>query len=99
MVIKTLSGEIAFNTVSNSQEYRRGTFHQTVLIPKELLNFKQYTFDVYFIQNQSIALLKIEEPFVFELQRILTSDNWYGDWIGATHPKLNWQINEIQSTL
>jgi lipopolysaccharide transport system ATP-binding protein len=94
-VLKTSMGEIVFNSTSEPKYLTKGFFTETINFPKQFLNQMQYTFDLYFIQNQSISILKIESPFSFEIKMPQRDDKWYGDWIGSIHPQLKWNNNEI----
>lgn len=94
-VLKTAMGEIVFNSTSSPKFLTKGIFTETINIPKQFLNQMQYTFDLYFIQNQSFSILKIESPFSFEIKMPQREDTWYGDWIGSIHPQLTWSNNEI----
>lgn len=86
-----------FNTASSRQKFPYGIVEGRCYIPGNLLNDDTYSvnFMVHFMVTAGVS---VEDAIRFEVHDAGREGlNWYGDWIGAVRPKLDWQLHAIGS--
>lgn len=93
LVLNTLSGVCIFNVGTKVFDLEKNKEYVSMLrIPANLLNNDVYTIELFFVQNTSKVLFKVDEVLTFEVLDIPRSGNWYGKWIGVVRPKLDFTI-------
>lgn len=97
LFLKTLDGAIVFNTFTDSMDLGRGTFTATCLIPKNLMNNGHYTIMAVVSKNFSYWLVKIDEALTLDMLSNPEGMGWQGDCPGVVRPKLNWDIDRVDS--
>jgi lipopolysaccharide transport system ATP-binding protein len=60
------------------------------IIPGNFLNDGTYTVRLLIVQDTSVTLVDLHNVLVFEVQDIEREGNWYGKWVGAVRPRLDW---------
>jgi len=81
-----------FNTASIPQTFPRGIVEATCDIPANLLNDNIYSVSLM-IHCKGVEGLHLPDALIFEMEDADRSDwGWYGKWIGAVRPKLNWNV-------
>jgi lipopolysaccharide transport system ATP-binding protein len=96
LVLKNLQGDIIFNVVSEVKVLFDDEYFARLYIPANYLNDGNYTIDVYYVKDKSTVLFLHKESIHFEIFDIAREDStWYGKWIGAVRPTLQWDFNKI----
>lgn len=91
----TADNVCVFNTASVPQTWPRGIVEATCDIPGNLLNDNVYSVSLM-VHYQGAEGLHVPDALVFELEDIDRSAwGWYGEWIGAIRPELNWNVTFI----
>jgi len=68
-----------------------GLFHSTCRIPGELLNTGIYRAVLLVVQDAAHIVYTHDEAVVFEVADSAEGrGDWYGEWIGAVRPRLDW---------
>ena len=96
LVLWSVAGECIFNVTSDSIELSAGVCRGVCRIPGNLLNDNKYSVEIYFVKDTSIILYKQADVASFEAQDVRRNTNWYGKWIGAVRPKLDFDLAQIQ---
>ncbi len=98
VVVKTEEGHPIFNTGSGSepvwsgQPHPAGLFRSRFYIPGNLLNNGIHRVHLYVVRNQTEVIYNTEDILVFDVQDASHRRGaWYGKWIGAVRPNLEWQ--------
>ncbi|HTI11071.1 MAG TPA: ABC transporter ATP-binding protein [Puia sp.] len=94
LVLWTQKEDCVFNVCTDAGSYEEGVFESTLTIPANFLNDEVYTMELYFIENTSKALLRIEDMIVFEMHESTRDANWYEKWPGIIRPKLDFKITK-----
>ena len=84
-----------FNTASNRQKLPYGIVEGRCHIPANLLNDDVYsvTFMAHFMVTPGVG---VEDALGFEIHDAGRDGiNWYGEWIGAVRPKLDWELQGL----
>ena len=93
LLLYTSSGVCIFNVGTSSVALKKGKQYSSTLdIPGNLLNDDIYTVNLLFVKNTSVILYAIEELLTFEVFDDQRDGNWYGKWLGAVRPKLNFTL-------
>ena len=82
-----------FNTASEAKIYPSGKVKGVCYLPGNLLNDGIYRVRLLIVKDQSVALIDIDNVATFEVLDIEREGAWYGKWIGAVRPKLNWDTS------
>jgi lipopolysaccharide transport system ATP-binding protein len=98
LVLWSVAGECIFNVGSSVVELSPGLCQGVCRIPANLLNDNKYSVEIYFIKDTSIGLYKQADVVTFEVQDVRRNINWYGKWIGAVRPKLDFDLSQIQAS-
>lgn len=85
-----------FNTGSDARSYPAGKIRGTCHIPGDFLNDSTYRVRLLIVKDRSIPLIDIENVATFEVHDVVREGAWYGKWIGAVRPKLEWETTIIE---
>jgi lipopolysaccharide transport system ATP-binding protein len=96
-VLWTLSGDCVFNTASDVKNIGRGIYKSICSIPANLLNSNIYSIEFMIIKDRSYAIYKQKDIISFEVFDGKRVEGWYGKWVGAVRPKLNFTLEEIKT--
>lgn len=94
MLIYSITGECVFHVVSECKEMKNGVVSGVCYVPKDLMNSGVYTISVMMVRDLSKALLRLDELLQFEIHDNRDEDKWFGEWIGAVRPKLQFDITQ-----
>jgi lipopolysaccharide transport system ATP-binding protein len=106
VVVSTKEGHPIFNTGSGGERiwqdkpFPAGLFRSRFHIPGDLLNDGTHRVHLYVIQDQSRPIFDLDDILVFDVEE--TSERrggWFGKWIGAVRPNLEWQTEMIEETV
>jgi lipopolysaccharide transport system ATP-binding protein len=88
-------GVCVFNTASDRQALDYGEVEGTCLIPSNLLNDSTYTV-TFMAHYRGTPGAAVEDALVFEINDVGRQGiDYYGKWIGATRPHLDWRVRQI----
>jgi lipopolysaccharide transport system ATP-binding protein len=96
LVLWSVAGECIFNVGSTCVELAPGLGRGVCRIPGDFLNDNKYSVEIYFVKDKSIVLYKQADVVTFEVQDVRRNTNWYGKWIGAVRPKLDFDLSQMQ---
>lgn len=102
VVVSTKDGHPIFNTGSggepawDSKPFPVGLFRSRFHIPGDLLNDGTHRVHLYFIKDQTQVAFDIDDILVFDVEEASERSGWYGKWIGAVRPNLEWQTEMIE---
>ncbi|MCW3123688.1 MAG: transporter [Flavipsychrobacter sp.] len=92
LLLFTASGNCIFNVVTTPKDVKAG-YHESVLkIPRQLLNDDIYTINLLFVKDASVVIYSLEDLLTFEVSDIVRDGNWYGKWLGAVRPDLDFSL-------
>jgi homopolymeric O-antigen transport system ATP-binding protein len=92
LVLWTQKGECVFNVCTDASLHEEGVLESTLVIPANFLNDDIYIIELYFVEDTSKVLLRIEDMIVFEMHEPTRNTNWYDKWIGVIRPTLDFKI-------
>lgn len=93
-ILWTLAGECVFNTASEVKMIGEGVYKGTCLIPANLLNSNAYSVEIMVIKDRSYAIYKKKDIINFEVNDGDRVEGWYGNWVGAVRPKLDFTLEQ-----
>ena len=93
-ILWTLAGECVFNTASEVKMIGEGVYKGTCLIPANLLNSNAYSVEIMVIKDRSYAIYKKKDIINFEVNDRDRVEGWYGNWVGAVRPKLDFTLEQ-----
>ncbi|MGB0917775.1 MAG: ABC transporter ATP-binding protein [Flavobacteriales bacterium] len=90
-----VNGQIIFNSVSSIVNIRKGVLTAEMTIPTNLLNNGLFRVMLMVVKNRSVALFKMDEAIVFEVQDKRDEDEkWFGDMSDhLIRPALDWNLS------
>jgi lipopolysaccharide transport system ATP-binding protein len=98
VVVYNEEGTPLFNTFPSSTDEWRGApfppglFRSECVIPGGLLNNGLHRVQLYVVRDQGVVLSRHDDLLVFEVLDMPDDRGaWFGKWIGAVRPRLNWQ--------
>jgi homopolymeric O-antigen transport system ATP-binding protein len=98
VVVSTKEGHPIFNTGSGGERvwhnkpFPAGLFRSRFHIPGDLLNDGTHRVHLYVVKDQTVVIYDIDDVLVFDVEEASErSSGWYGKWVGAVRPNLNWQ--------
>ncbi len=104
LVLHNDQGVVAFNTIPitdtvwHGRPFPAGLFCSRCHIPGNLLNDGTYRAELYVVQDQSKVLFRCADILVFDVAEAAEMRTfWYGKWIGAVRPTLQWQTELLQT--
>jgi lipopolysaccharide transport system ATP-binding protein len=95
LVLWTQRGDCVFNVCTKEKSYEEGEFESTLTIPANFLNDEVYGIELYFVEDTSKVLLRVENMLVFEMHEPTRDTNWYDKWIGVIRPQLDFKISAL----
>jgi lipopolysaccharide transport system ATP-binding protein len=105
IVVATQDGSPIFNSGSgldpswSGKPYSPGLFRSSFYIPGDLLNDGTHRVQLYVIRDQSVAIFRLDDILIFDVEDTAEGRNgWYGKWIGAVRPKLEWQTEMLEAS-
>lgn len=94
ILLWTQKQECAFNVCTDAELYETGSFESSLIIPADFLNDDVYSMELFFIEDTSRSILRIENLIVFEMHEPARNANWYDKWPGIIRPKLEFKITK-----
>ncbi|MEJ7820750.1 MAG: ABC transporter ATP-binding protein [Chitinophagaceae bacterium] len=92
LVLWTAKGDCVFNVCTTANNYTPGNYYSDLHIPADFLNDEIYTIEIYFVEDTSKVIHRIQELVSFEMHEPERDANWYDKWIGIIRPKLEFEI-------
>lgn len=92
LLLYTASGVCIFNVATASKPLEPGIHTSRLKIPARLLNDDIYTITLLFVKDTSAHLFAIEDLLTFEVVDEVRDVNWYGKWLGAVRPNLEFSL-------
>ena len=106
VVVSTKEGHPIFNTGSggepvwHNKAFPAGLFRSRFHIPGDLLNDGTHRVHLYVVKDQSQVIYDIDDVLVFDVEEASERrGGWYGKWIGAVRPNLEWQTEMIDESV
>jgi lipopolysaccharide transport system ATP-binding protein len=99
IVIYNLEEVCIFNSISDPENFPNGLIRGICYIPGDLLNADIYRIRLLIVKDSSIPLLDYEDAGSFEVHDIARQGNWYGKWIGAVRPQLEWTTELLKTQI
>ena len=90
----TVAGECIFNVVSDCINVRIGVATGICHIPGNLLNTGIYSVSVMLVRDLSKPIHCEDDVIQFEVHDNRDNDKWFGEWMGAVRPKLDFKIEQ-----
>lgn len=104
VVINTEEGYPIFNTGSGTEPvwhgkpFPAGLFRSRFHIPGDLLNDGTHRVHLYVVKDESVVIYDLDDIVVFDVEEgHERRGEWYGKWIGAVRPNLEWQTDLIEA--
>ncbi len=94
LLLYTMSGVCVFNVGTTAKNLSKGQHSGTLKIPGKLLNDDVYTITLLFVKDMSSVMYKMEDLLTFEVVDEQRQGAWFGKWLGAIRPSLEFSINE-----
>jgi len=95
---------VLFNTVPlhepewHGRPFPAGLFRSVCRIPGNLLNDGTIRAQLYIIKDQSVPLFRYDDILTFEVHdNIEIRTAWYGKWLGAIRPDLEWRTEQLET--
>lgn len=66
-------------------------------IPANLLNDNKYSVEIYVVKDTSAVLFRQADMVSFEVLDGERHGNWYGKWIGAVRPNLDFSLDKVEN--
>lgn len=95
VVLWTSARECAFNVISTVIAGAEGVHRGICRIPAHLLNAETYAVDLYVVQDTSTILYLHQDLLIFEVVEGTRAGNWYGKWLGAVRPRLDFNFSKV----
>ncbi|MCD6012870.1 MAG: hypothetical protein K0Q79_2732 [Flavipsychrobacter sp.] len=92
LLLYTASGVCIFNVATESKMMAVGEHSSTLRIPGNLLNDDIYTINLLFVKDTSTIIYGKEDLLTFEVTDSMRDGNWYGKWLGAVRPSLEFEV-------
>lgn len=95
VVLYNTEGVCIFNTGSGAKRMAKGLVRGRFVVPGNFLNDGSYSVRVLIVKDQSVVLLDLNDMLVFEIRDLDRGGAWFGKWIGAVRPQLEWQYELV----
>lgn len=102
VVVCAEDGSPIFNTGSGTDRlwhgrpFPPGLFRSSFRIPGDLLNDGKHRVHLYIVRNQSEVVFRLDDALVFNVEESTRARSaWYGKWIGAVRPHLQWKTEKV----
>lgn len=92
LLLYTASGVCIFNVATDSMPLRPGIHTSTLKIPGKFLNDDIYTINLLFVKDTNRIDLELRDLLTFEVSDVPRQGNWYGKWLGAVRPSLEFSL-------
>lgn len=80
----------------HGKPFPEGLFRSECFVPGNLMNDGTYRVHLYVVQDQSVVIFDSEDILVFDVSEAPESRSvWYGKWIGAVRPALEWRTKQL----
>jgi lipopolysaccharide transport system ATP-binding protein len=106
VVVSNEEGLPIFNTGSgyepvwHGKPFPEGLFRSAFRIPGDLLNDGTHRVQFIIVKDQTQVIYNHEDLLVFEVSDTPEGrGNWYGKWLGAVRPKLEWETQLVETDL
>ncbi len=90
LILRTAEGYCAFNTISPSENMPVGLVRGRCQVPGMLLNDGTYSIDLCIVSDGTKVVYAHGDILTFDMKDEERISKWYGKWIGAVRPKLQW---------
>lgn len=97
MHIVTQEEVIAFATTTwqepewHGKPFKRGLYRSACRIPGDFLNIGPYKIRIFFVENGTQVICRMDDVLLFELGDSLHDRcDWHGKWDGVVRPNLKW---------
>ena len=104
VVVMNEEGLPLFNTAPldeplwHGRPFPAGLFRSSFRVPGDLLNDGTHRVQVYIVEDQSVVLSRHDDVLVFDVMEPSGErQNWYGKWVGAVRPRLEWATELLES--
>lgn len=103
VVISTEEGYPIFNTGSgreavwHGKPFPAGLFRSRFHIPGDLLNDGTHRVHLYVVKDQTVVIYDTADIIIFDVEEGAERGGWYGKWIGAVRPNLEWKTDLIEA--
>ena len=94
LVLWTSKKECVFNTISEIKKLSPGTHRAVCHFPGGLLNDNSYYIQIMFVKDTSRGYFDMDDILSFDVHDNRDMGNWYGKWIGAVRPKLDFTFSK-----
>ena len=75
----------------HGRPFPKGLFRSACHVPAPLLNDGRHSIGLLFVQNEGVVLFQFDDLLGFEVQDVPEARGaWYGRWVGAVRPRLEW---------
>jgi lipopolysaccharide transport system ATP-binding protein len=92
LVLNTMSGVCIFNVGTPAAALSKGIHSSTLKVPGKLLNDDVYTISLYFVKDTAAMLYVIHDLLTFEVVDEQRQGAWFGKWVGAVRPTLDFSL-------
>lgn len=92
LLLYTAGGNCIFNVSTVSERVEAGRHTSTLKIPGRLLNDDLYTIELLFVKDTTTAVRRMEDILSFEVADEQRQGSWFGKWLGAIRPSLDFSI-------
>jgi len=92
LLLYTTSGNCIFNVGTPSEVLKPGVYNSRLKIPGRFLNDDMYTINLLFVKDTSAIIYSIEDLLTFEVADEVRAGQWYGKWLGAVRPDLDFSL-------
>jgi len=106
VVVSTKEGYPVFNTgwggepIWQDKPFPAGLFRSRFDIPGDLLNDGTHRVHLYVVKDQTLVIYDLDDILVFDVEEASERrSGWYGKWVGAVRPNLEWQTEMIEEAV
>jgi lipopolysaccharide transport system ATP-binding protein len=93
LLLYTVTGNCIFNVVTASTVINEGEHTSILKIPSRLLNDDLYTVQLLFVKDTTTWVHSIDNIVSFEVSDEQRQGAWYGKWLGAIRPTLDFSLD------
>jgi lipopolysaccharide transport system ATP-binding protein len=88
--IYNLEETCVFNSGSEARSFPAGLVRGVCYVPGNLLNDSTYRVHLMIVKDTSVPIFNHHNIAQFEVKDVEREGHWYGKWIGAVRPQLEW---------
>lgn len=93
LVVSTVDGQVAFNSISPTQDCSEGVISCTCHIPSNLLNDEHYRLRILVVHDRAHIVASFDDVLTFEVKDTIREAGWQGKWVGVVRPQLDWSFS------